>query len=212
MKAYLLVGDLTKKNDYVRSFIEENNISSYNIIKYVENLKISEVRDIKMRLSTSSGKKRLLLVEGPVTLDAQNALLKTLEETPDETDFIFFNEDLIPTVVSRCHVVNLGLSHNDTEDDMVVELGEDASSLLLFSDRLFKEENTNFEQIQKVLREALLANTEKKDYKRVFFFLDVLKEYIVKSELIKNNNLNNRLVLEKILIASFSENEANNTP
>lgn len=52
----------------------------------------------------------VLLAAENLTRDAQNALLKTLEEPVGETIIILgaaSEEQLLPTIISRCHVVNL---------------------------------------------------------------------------------------------------------
>lgn len=75
-------------------------------------IKIDDVRNLQSLLSYSAAndQKRIVLLHGfestkPV---AQNALLKLLEEPPENTQFILITknlESILPTVKSRCFVV-----------------------------------------------------------------------------------------------------------
>lgn len=62
------------------------------------------------RLPFASSQKAALISSDGLTKEAQNALLKTLEETP-KYGFIFImatSEDvLLPTILSRCQIINL---------------------------------------------------------------------------------------------------------
>lgn len=77
--------------------------------------KIEEVRTLIASLSRKpyQSKKVSVILPSAELLgqEAQNALLKTLEEPPGETDLYLLTEspeDLLPTVRSRCLVVDLG--------------------------------------------------------------------------------------------------------
>ncbi|MDP3560401.1 MAG: hypothetical protein Q8R79_08670 [Legionellaceae bacterium] len=73
------------------------------------NIKIESVRDLQENLYVSPmfGKKKVFIIS-PVhrmTLAAQNALLKILEEPPESAYFILTTQELglvLPTIVSRC--------------------------------------------------------------------------------------------------------------
>lgn len=75
-------------------------------------LKISQVRDIRKESGYGAvlGDRRVWVLIDAETLteEAQNALLKTLEEPPGACVFVLVSDDesaLLPTVVSRCFVV-----------------------------------------------------------------------------------------------------------
>lgn len=78
-------------------------------------LGISEARKIKEHFSLKpySAKGRGVVLEDALalTIEAQNALLKTLEELPKDALFILTassDAKLLPTVLSRCQIINLG--------------------------------------------------------------------------------------------------------
>lgn len=79
-----------------------------------EKLGIEQARIIKEHFSLKpySAKGRVVVLEdaSTLTIEAQNALLKTLEELPDKGLFILAasSEDkLLPTVLSRCQIIRV---------------------------------------------------------------------------------------------------------
>ncbi len=83
-------------------------------IKTGEKLGIAEARKIKDHFSLKpySAKGRIVIIEdaGILTTEAQNALLKTLEELPQEAMLILgasSDANLLPTILSRCQIIHL---------------------------------------------------------------------------------------------------------
>jgi len=75
---------------------------------------IDLVRELEHKISLKpyQGKMKSVIIHGAekLTLEAQNAILKTLEEPPPNTILILTvpNEDfLLPTIVSRCQIIHL---------------------------------------------------------------------------------------------------------
>lgn len=77
-----------------------------------ESIKVEAIRDIIARLNmTSQSNYKILLIEniGRLTAEASNCILKTLEEPPPKTVFIFTASqlrDIMPTVASRMRIVH----------------------------------------------------------------------------------------------------------
>jgi len=91
---------------------------SHPDLHYVEpdgaRLKIEQIRDLQRELSLSPYESawRVAIVDGfeTATVEAANALLKTLEEPPSRVILILIATDadlLLPTIVSRCQVLAL---------------------------------------------------------------------------------------------------------
>jgi hypothetical protein len=110
MQCLIIVGKKEDTDEYISKFIQEKNIPAYFVYRFGDLLKISDVRLLKKNLSLAIPKNlyRLFVLPEHITIDAQNALLKTIEELGDET-FIFFptntSETLLPTILSRSKVV-----------------------------------------------------------------------------------------------------------
>lgn len=73
---------------------------------------MDEVREVRRRLQTSSAQRRIISIQAANKLshEAQNALLKTLEDTPQNTTFILHSSTdrgILPTIKSRSDIINL---------------------------------------------------------------------------------------------------------
>lgn len=221
MKSFVLIGSLEEKDKFVKNFIQENNILSYNIHEYKEKLKISEARAIKKTLGTSiaPGAMRLFLISEEPNVEAQAALLKTIEELPDDSAFIFVSaRELLPTIVSRSSVYNLG-EIKFIEDVKLMGIiqnliddfssGENLNTLLLFTDVIFSDQDFKFENLVIALRAVLLKFVNEGNFKKAYLVLKILKDVSFMLPLVNKNNLNKKLVLERTLIREFS---IQNTP
>lgn len=171
MNAFLLVGSREKILDYVNNFKNENNIPHY-FMNFYEEFKISDARMLQKSLSgmLPEGSKKVFVVSNP-TVEAQNAMLKMLEELSRGV-FIFFagasKEDFLPTILSRCKQINLGgerAQENEIEEEILRQ-----------RDRILS-------QIKKD------ANFKKEDFLK-------LKKLVENNKLVKFNNVNKKLALD----------------
>lgn len=98
--------------------LEKNNVSKQRDIA------IESIRDAKLSLSLFPyhGKYKVLIIDDAhkMTISAQNGLLKLLEE-PNQTSVIILVthevDRILPTILSRCQIVNFGLvSEKDMKD------------------------------------------------------------------------------------------------
>ena len=107
MYGIILKGSKVSKDQYINSYIKDNNVPIYNVLRFEESFKIADARGLVKTLNTTttSGKNRLIVIDSNPNTEAQNALLKTLEELPDDTKIIFCgSEELLPTIQSRCFI------------------------------------------------------------------------------------------------------------
>lgn len=207
MRAIILIGSALQKQEFVKKYIEENNIATYNIFKFDEALKISDAREIirTLNYATSSGKKRLILVNSDPNTEAQNALLKLLEELSAETDFIFAGEaPLLPTINSRCQIIRLGneqvkVIEYDTELIDGFTNGNTADQMLVIDSIFSQKDEKAFENLILGLREDILKRIDSGNFDILekFNILKLLNSY---NRLVVSNNLNPRLQIEKILL------------
>jgi len=79
-----------------------------------KNISIDQIRELKkfmMKKSLGSETKVAVIIEAhKMTVEAQNALLKTLEEPPKGSHTILTSSDfslLLPTIISRCQIIKL---------------------------------------------------------------------------------------------------------
>lgn len=213
MSAIILRGERSRKEQFINSYIQENRISSFNLFEYKDPLKILEVRQIKKILNATSfnGTMRVFIFYSDPTLVAQNALLKTLEELPEDVTFIFLEEiNLIPTIESRSRVLSFTSQTQAIDSSLNGLLNQyigdkkDVFSSLVLSDRLFTHApDINFGDLILNLRVLLFESIEMGNFRNSRFTLRLIKSlnrYIS----FENNNLNKRLLLERILIDAGS--------
>ncbi len=103
-------------------------------------IKISSIRDIRRKtaMSVSGNGKRVILIMNAedMGIEASNALLKTLEEPPQNTIFILTssNKDtLLPTIVSRCQLIRFDeLTENQIKEALIIRenINEDQSKII----------------------------------------------------------------------------------
>ncbi len=130
MRSFIVVGDLLAQRVYLAEFIKDRSIPRVGVLEYPETLKIADVRAIKAQLSRHGGI-RLFVFYASATIAAQNAMLKSLEELPEDTFVIFFVKrvsDLLLTVQSRTTIVRLGSSSYDVTASFTSDVRVDFSS------------------------------------------------------------------------------------
>lgn len=122
MTPEILVSTIGEKLDAYISALQKTWLLSYEISPDEKSISINSVKQLIEKISLSGGKneKQLFLIRQGhlMTLPAQNCLLKTLEETrPNQLLIIITHlpHILLPTITSRCLVVNIGHNNSLTE-------------------------------------------------------------------------------------------------
>lgn len=121
MHSFLITGGTPdKRREKTLAFAEKNQVSTFDTLVVDpdegenKTIGIDEIRNLKTKLAlkpfNSKIKLAVLLNFEKATPEAQNAFLKTLEEPPNNTLIVLTapNTDLLlPTLVSRCQVIQL---------------------------------------------------------------------------------------------------------
>lgn len=145
------------------------------------------------------------------TQEAQNALLKTLEEPPKNTFIILTTSNssrLLPTIVSRCQVIELEDKEKKKTDKQIVKTILKAGVVKRFEliEEITKRKNKVqvFEEVIELL-ENLLAYFKVrllksyKDEQKAKNIFNIIK-LIELTKLAIDNNVNLRLALENLMI------------
>lgn len=169
----------------VKKILEEKNIKTGHpdlfLIDSLDKLGIEQARDIKEFLSikpfTLDTKIVIINNADRLTVDAQNSLLKILEEPPDFGEIFLLastENTFLPTLISRCHVDNRHLQPKDpvhagklysfveasTEEKFeIIEKVEDREQFLedlviFFAERLRKDPISNNLEVLRQLQNA----------------------------------------------------------
>lgn len=185
MFSFIIIGkDPDKRHSYIQSFCTEKGIGKFDIttIDPLENsFGIAEIRNIQKTtyLRPMQGKEKAVILNNAqtITLEAQNALLKLLEEPPNNT-YIFLSATtdgpFLPTILSRCKKVVLeqekGNLASDKKEALQLSLqamqGTIGERLSLAEKLAAKKEELPlwFEQIILLLRDAMLSQPEEISY------------------------------------------------
>ncbi len=131
MHAYLITGGTKDQRlTHIREKQQQWSVSSFDCLRLApmeESIGIASVRELQKQLLLAplASSKKLGIIEDShlMTMEAQNALLKTLEEPPPQTVLFLESptaESLLPTIVSRCQVVTLATpkSSEQTTDSL----------------------------------------------------------------------------------------------
>lgn len=212
MQTLLIVSsDNQKAIEEAKTICRKNEIDIFDaaLINFEKTVGIEDVRNFQKKLFLkplkSKTKALILNIEESLTDEAQNALLKSLEEPPNNTIIILLvasMEILLPTVLSRCNIINL-------KSDLGVQpLSEGLNFILSIKDygvgeRLkFAQDNSKTKEDAKVFLENLILTVRNSllktpDNQK----LKTLKSLNKTHKIISTTNANSRLVLENLFLS-----------
>jgi DNA polymerase III delta prime subunit len=127
MHAFIVYGGTLESR---ADFISEKNTATTELIHLFaekSSITIKQVQDLSVPLSISPRLPRIVWIEEAnlLTVPAQNALLKMLEEPPTDTTFYLTcatHTALLPTVRSRSSVINLTLDQHAQDPTTLSDL------------------------------------------------------------------------------------------
>ncbi|MDZ7726138.1 MAG: hypothetical protein U5L75_00980 [Candidatus Campbellbacteria bacterium] len=146
--------DLVGLEEDIHSFFREETITVFHFLNETFTIEIARQLKTTQVNKNRPDERRILLVNfSSITLEAQNALLKVLEEPTERTHLIFLiphSQILLPTIRSRCREIDITIE----EDEVVFDH---------FLSRSFKE---RLEKTAEILKDrsqisAFFLNLEK---------------------------------------------------
>lgn len=197
MTSFLIIGTYSACQAFSDDLIEREEIYPYNITVFEEIVKIDEARRLRTELSSQQSAKRLFVVKNGMTIEAQNSLLKILEEVQESVYFIFFSksyDDYLPTIRSRCMVRALG--GDEICDITLVKLIKSLSynEIDVLADKCGKD----IKRLLPALREVLLSDNLSKDNRKKYY--EYCKRLMFFQKLAEINNVNEKILLEKVFL------------
>lgn len=227
MTSFIVISqDKTKRQNYVQEYCTKLQINNFDITiveketSVKQNTQSISIDDVKLMqkkifLKPIKSKTKAVILEDShlLTTEAQNALLKVLEEPPDHTIIVLATntkEALLPTIISRCKLIYL------EEESLLVSTEETAQlvafitsfSTLTVGDKLKKAEQLAkdkekaiewFGKILLVLRERLLKKLQLGTKAPVE--TQLLKSFQTVYTLLKTTNVNPRFAIEHAFIS-----------
>lgn len=111
-----------------RKFDSSNHPDYYYVAPEGTEIKKEQVEQLIKTMHTGplEGKRKVYIIDDSDTMNrhSQNALLKTLEEPPNYVNIILIsknNENLLPTIISRCEVIKFSPIDNVLISDYLME-------------------------------------------------------------------------------------------
>lgn len=212
MQSFIVIHqEKNKRDEYLAMTINKNTISPFDILRITgeSSLGIEEIRQMQKTvfLTPVNGNKKAIILEDAqtLTLEAQNALLKILEEPPIHALFFLSTSSIdqfLPTILSRCSLVRLQENPQEIteetiaalEKDMKLLLSASISQRLALAEKIASQKDTTsiwLKQIILYLRTKMLANLESS-----ISLTTTLNKLQEAYRLITTTNANARVVLE----------------
>lgn len=195
--------DKVKGREEAEKIFKNLKINKFDIavLEFEKAVGIADVRHIqqKIYLSPLRGDYKTVLLDATpgITIEAQNALLKTLEEPPESTLIIvqvLNSDEILPTILSRCKVIELTSKkeYSDTSEFIRILNSKDGlGDRLKFAQDLSKDKNEALDFLESLiidLRKDLVTNHKAVE--------SIQKFHTV----IKTTNVNLRLALENLFL------------
>ncbi len=193
--------------NYIRDFIKKyvfNSSYIYEISPKEKTVIIEQIRDLNSRLSIKSPRKRLICIYSfdTATIEAQNAMLKLLEEKTSDNQFILVVRDIqkiVPTILSRCRIVDLFVEDSAIDQELLKLIDEafENKSVDLLGNSFFQpgtreEASELFKKVIIVLQKKIRSGDLRASVlaKKAFDLLHKLE----------SNNLNHQLAVDAFAI------------
>lgn len=211
----ILISSKNNKNalDYVNKICLDEKIGKFDQ-SVIESEKQIGIKDIKLLqektlLKPFESKQKIVTLnaEKGITIEAQNALLKILEEPPANTiiALIVENKDIVlATIRSRCKIIELNNQSSISEKELQ-EYGKEFKNFvsltlgerLKLAETLAKDKEQALLYLEKIIlgaREKMLRENDA----NVAVLIKILQKRYIE---LKNSNANLRLGLESLFIS-----------
>ncbi len=195
MNSFILISkNPDQQNAYLNSFIGTQHISPFDVVRISSenSVGIEIVRRLQetIFLKPFKGKEKVILIENAqqLTTEAQNALLKLLEEPPLFVSIFLCAttaETFLPTVLSRCTIISLntpptpvsGKDKESIEENLHIIMQGSVEEKLALAETIAADKNELpkwFERIVLFAREKMLE--EKNDTRHFAHIVRALQE------------------------------------
>lgn len=227
MQSFLITSTDTKKaQEYVLKMCEDEQISGFDITTIEpeagKSIGIEEIRNIqkKIYLTPVKSKTKAIIIKNSetLTIEAQNAFLKILEEPPQSTLIILIvsNKDLLlSTIISRCKIIEIKEEFIDLSEEEITQniscltdllKGGTAGKLKLAQDfgKTKEEAIIWLKKMILSLRHKLINQTNQTEAQpqglEAEVLVEILKDFQETYTILSTTNVSPRLALENTLL------------
>ena len=209
MHSYLISSKGKRKSmEYVQDFCKKNKIDPIDasLFSFDKAMGIEDVRDLQKKLFLRPLKSpmKLSVIDAfnGLTTESQNALLKILEEPPNNTIIMLLvpqKEIVLPTIISRCKIVELKENANMSKE----EISEYLNILMSFPQKGIGERLKLASDVAKT-EEEIFIWLEKMiivAHQKLPQYFDILKSFQKTYTLLKTTAVNKRFALENLFLS-----------
>lgn len=204
MQTYIIVGSQQAREAHINQYTLDHSIAPYNITRFNGVIKIADVHDMlkSIRIQVGKNEKRLIIFSGEITIPAQNALLKFLEE-PAMSDIVFFSVDskdyLLDTIISRCQIISLDtapepIANTVNFDSILTQEGITKNDIFKIAETVHSSKD--YEDCIISMRKWVLQNINGREHNQVAIVVKLLVYLHKQYQLVKENNVNPRFIIE----------------
>lgn len=214
----IIGGDNIARKKEVDKEIEKKAVSTYDIHEIYPSEKTNKIgiasvkqciRDVQLTPVEGTTKAVVFYEFQTATREAQNALLKLIEE-PDSSTIVLLTADrkesILPTIVSRCQLISLSRQAEKLldADNLYALLKASEAERFAFAEELAQDKQRASEQLTSViaelqskLRKATIGEKNKEEIIHLLHLIRTLERGRI--SLLKTNT-NPRLLLENLLL------------
>ena len=211
MDSFLITGPTVKTKEYIFDLLKKEKIDKLDItlVESEKSVGIALVKELQKKLFLkpfkSSKKAVILSSDLGFTTEAQNSLLKVLEEPPANTMIILLSQtldEILPTIISRCRLIELEKEtpKNDFEKAEKILLSfkdKGIGERLKIAQDYSKDRETALNFINELIYTSENLLKKSKDMELVRLIRKLHEAQIE----IKNTNTNLRLLMEHFLLS-----------
>jgi DNA polymerase-3 subunit delta' len=204
--AYIILGDQAKRKAWIESFVDflEVDFADLFFLESLDKIKIQDIRNLQHQISLKphSSRYKIAVIENAntMTLEASNAILKTLEE-PSQNSIIVIStkseEDLLATVTSRARKIKVFSNSTEPVNKEDKELISSISKMSVKEKFDLAKKISSNNESENFINKLIIILREKMLGKEISV---ELVEKIQNYRKIFNSNANKRFILENIFL------------
>ena len=182
--AYIFIGKNLKSQALKFTRTIQKSKFDLHVLDCEKSIKIGQIRELQKQISLKpySGKYKIAIIPEAhlMTNQAQNALLKTLEEPSGKAVLILTCESeflLLETIISRCQIKRF---HQEIPKITQTDLGENLDNLVIYyRNKLLKNQNKNYLQyLKQIIKVRNLINKTNINKKLAFDNLEISRKIL----------------------------------
>ena len=211
MTSFYLRGTKENQEEYIARSIQKHQVPPYLVMRFEAPFSIKNAHELGTFLSMATGasEKRAVIIPSDMSIEAQNALLKKIEELDDNT-LLFITEhkgtEVLPTVVSRLFEIRLEDENNLLNDEVAKRVADillsenDISSIMQHTKFLSEYKDDVVKEVLRALRSVLLREQNE-------FATRAIEKIMLNMELYTDNNIHKRVFWDNVFLQSLRRSE-----